>query len=127
MYAYSKQVAKSFDDAMAATKQALAERGFGVLAEIDVRAKLKEKTGEDVGPYVILGACNPHFAGRALALEPLLGVLLPCNVVVMERDGRVTVAAVDAEAMLGTVGNADLGPIAKEINARLRAAVDSLA
>lgn len=127
MYAHIKQVTMPFQQALEAAKQALTAQGFGVLAEINLRAKLKEKTGEDMGPYVILGACNPQFAGRALALEPLLGVLLPCNVVVVERAGSVTVAAVDAEAMLGVVGNSDLEPIAKEINARLRAAVDGLA
>lgn len=126
MYAHSKTVGMSFQQAVAAAKEALKAQGFGVLCEIDVQAKLKEKTGEDIGPYMILGACNPELATRAFAAEPLIGTLLPCNVVVMERGGAVTVGMVDAVAMLELVGNSELDPVANDAAARLRAALDGL-
>jgi uncharacterized protein (DUF302 family) len=127
MYAYSKTVEMPFAQAVEAARQALKDQGFGVLCEIDARQTLQEKTGEDIGPYVILGGCNPPLALRALTAEPAIGVLLPCNVVVYERDGAVTVAAVDVKTMLGVVGNRELDPIANEVDARLRGAVDRLA
>ena len=127
MYAHSKTVRMPFQQAVEAAKDALKDQGFGVLCEIDVQARLKEKTGEDIGPYVILGACNPALAARAFAAEPLIGTLLPCNVVVMERDDVVTVATVDALAMMRMVDNRELEPIANDAAARLRAALDRLA
>jgi uncharacterized protein (DUF302 family) len=98
--------------------------GFGVLCEIDVQATLKEKLGVDCEPYLILGACNPPLAHRALEAEPNLGVLLPCNVVVYERGGETTVSAVDAERMLSIVGNDELMPIAADVRQRLAAVVE---
>jgi uncharacterized protein (DUF302 family) len=97
-----------------------------VLAEIDIRAAMKEKLGLDVAPHLILGACNPQLAHRALEAEPEISLLLPCNVVVRERDGRVQVSAIDAERMMSFVANPALEPIAREANERLRMAVDSL-
>jgi uncharacterized protein (DUF302 family) len=125
-YGYARTVELGFDEAVARTKAALKEQGFGVLSEIDIREKFKEKLGVEGPPHLILGACNPELAHRALEAEPDLSLLLPCNVVVRERDGRVEVAAVDAERMLGVVGNPELDPIARDAGARLRAAVDSL-
>lgn len=109
----------TFDEVLARTRETLAQEGFGVLTEIDVRATMKEKLGVEREPYVILGACSPPLAHRALEAEPQLGALLPCNVVVFA-DGDVThVSAVSAERMLGMVGNPALEPVAREVGERL--------
>jgi uncharacterized protein (DUF302 family) len=118
-YSLSRTVGLAFDDAVAATRAALAEEGFGVLTEIDVRATLKAKLGVDREPYLILGACNPPLAHRALEEEPEIGTLLPCNVVVRVEDGRTIVSAVSAEALLGMVGNPAVAPVAGEVSGRL--------
>ena len=103
----------------------LTAEGFGVLCEIDVQATLKQKLGVDREPYLILGACNPALAHRALEAEPELGVLLPCNVVIYQEDGQTRIAAVDAEQMLSIVGNDELAPTATEVRRRLAAVVDA--
>ncbi|MCZ7587435.1 MAG: DUF302 domain-containing protein [Gaiella sp.] len=115
-----------FADAVARVRETLKDEGFGVLSEIDVQATLREKLGEELEPYLILGACNPPYAHRALQLEPELGTLLPCNVVVYEHGGETHVSAVDPVAMLGIVGNKELDPVAAEIRARLERAVAKL-
>ena len=121
-------VAAPLDEAIARTKAALKEQGFGVLTEIDVRQTLREKIGVDFAPYVILGACNPGLAHRALQAEPSVGLLLPCNVVVREVGGRSEVAAVDPEQMLGMFGgDAEIRGVAAEAAAGLRAAIAALA
>lgn len=108
-----------FAAAVERLKEVLKDEGFGVLCEIDVARTLKEKLGLETPPYLILGACNPQFAHRALALEPDLGLLLPCNVMVCERDGATHVAAVRAKAMLEVSGNKELAVIADEVDGRL--------
>jgi uncharacterized protein (DUF302 family) len=115
-----------FEEAVARVREALAAEGFGILCEIDVRATLKAKLGEEIEPYVILGACNPPLAHQALGAEPDLGVFLPCNVVVYTREGRTHVSAVDAERMLSLVGNEALEPIAAEVRDRLARAVAAI-
>jgi uncharacterized protein (DUF302 family) len=125
-YGYSRTIDVSFEEAVERTKAALKEQGFGVLAEIDIQAAMKEKLGLDLPPHLILGACNPQLAHRALEAEPEISLLLPCNVVVRERAGRVEVSAIDAERMMSFVGNPALEPVAREANERLRKAVDSL-
>jgi uncharacterized protein (DUF302 family) len=112
-----------FADAVERVRSGLKQEGFGVLCEIDVQATLKEKLGIDGEPYVILGACNPPLAHQALEADPDLGVLLPCNVVIYERDGEINVSAIDAERMLSIVGNDKLAPIAAEVRRRLAAVV----
>ena len=102
----------------------LKAEGFGILCEIDVQATLKEKLGVDGEPYLILGACNPPLAHQALTVEPELGTLLPCNVVVYQRDGETHISAVDAERMLSIVGNDSLASVAAEIRAKLAAVVE---
>jgi uncharacterized protein (DUF302 family) len=113
-----------FPQAVGRVRDELRAEGFGVLCEIDVQATLKDKLDVDGDPYVILGACNPPLAHRALEAEPDLGVLLPCNVVVYQRGGRTTVSAVDAERMLSIVGNDALAPIAADVRARLARVVE---
>ena len=105
-------------------REELEAEGFGVLCDIDVQATLKKKLGVDREPYVILGACNPPLAHRALETEPDLGTLLPCNVVVYERAGETHVAAIDAERMLSVVGNDELGPVAAGVRALLASVVE---
>jgi uncharacterized protein (DUF302 family) len=113
-----------FAETVERVRAELQREGFGVLCEIDVQATLKAKLGEETEPYVILGACNPPLAHRALAAEPELGTLLPCNVVVYEREGGVHVAAIDAERMLSIVGNDALEPIAVDVRDRLARVVE---
>lgn len=123
-YTLSDTTPLEFADAVARVREALAEEGFGVLTEIDVQATLEAKLGEHIAPYLILGACNPPYAHQALGLEPELGALLPCNVVVYaQEDGTTRVSAIDPVAMLGIVGRPELDPIADEIRAKLERAV----
>ena len=119
-YTLSATTPHPFDEAVTRVRDELAAEGFGVLCEIDVQATLREKLGEEIEPYVILGACNPPLAHRALETEPDLGVLLPCNVVVYERNGTTHVSAVDAERMLSIVGNDALTPIAADVRSGSR-------
>lgn len=124
-YALSVDVAIPYPAAVRATREALHAQGFGVLTEIDVKATLKEKLDVDFRPYVILGACNPPLAHRALTAELMIGLLLPCNVVVHEADDptRTVVAALDPVAQLGVAGRKDLEPLAEEVRARLMKAL----
>jgi uncharacterized protein (DUF302 family) len=119
-YGFGTTLDLSYDEAVARVREALAGEGFGVLTEIDVRATLKQKLDVDVAPYVILGACNPSMAHRALSAEPDIGLLLPCNVVVREEaPGRTVVAIMDPEAALGLAARAEIEPIATEVKGRL--------
>lgn len=116
-----------FDDAVAATKAALADNGFGVLSEIDMQQTLKAKVDKDMDRYLILGACNPKLASAALDVEPNIGVLLPCNVVVREVDGKVQVDALDPGLMVSMTGEDELGPIAAEARRLVGDALAALA
>lgn len=117
----------SVDEAVNSTRNLLQEAGYGVLCEIDVKAKLEERLGLGREPYMILGACNPPLASEALDVEPELGVLLPCNVAIYEREGRTRVAAVEPERMLAIVGNEELGPIATRVREDLARVVEEIA
>ena len=97
-----------------------------MLCEIDIKEKLKEKLGVDFRNYVILGACNPALAYQTLQEEINIGLLLPCNVIVYEQDGRSVVSAVDAARMLSVVGNPKLGSTASQVNEKLRRVIDNL-
>lgn len=113
--------------AKAATTAALKQEGFGVLTEIDVQATLKAKLSVDYRSYIILGACNPQLAYQGLQVEPELGLLLPCNVIVYDNgDQTSTVSIVDPFSMLGVVHNPALEPVAIEANARLQRVLDHL-
>ncbi len=122
-YTVSTSTDLSFKDAVDRVRAELTAEGFGVLCEIDVQATLKQKLGVDREPYLILGACNPALAHRALEAEPELGVLLPCNVVIYQENGQTRIAAVDAEQMLSIVDNDELAPTATEVRRRLAAVV----
>ncbi|HEU5425196.1 MAG TPA: DUF302 domain-containing protein [Nitrolancea sp.] len=125
-YGFGEQVSLPYAEAVEQVKAALKQEGFGVLCEIDVRRTLKEKLGVDTRPYVILGACNPPLAHQALSVEPDLGLLLPCNVVVYETEGGSIVEAMDPVPVLGLVGNDGLEEIAQEVRRRLQRAIGSL-
>jgi len=118
-YTLSTTTQLPFTEAVERVRAELTKEGFGVLCEIDVQATLKEKLDVDGDPYLILGACNPALAHRALTAEPDLGTLLPCNVVVYRRDGQTHISAIDAERMLSIVGNSELTPVAAEVRAKL--------
>lgn len=126
-YGFGTVLALPFPEAMARTKAALKEEGFGVLSEIDVQATLKEKIAVDFERYVILGACNPQLAYRGLQAEHELGLLLPCNVIVHDHDGGTMVSIVDPAAMLGVADNPALREIADEARTRLQRVATSLA
>jgi uncharacterized protein (DUF302 family) len=118
-----------YDVAVERTKDALQKQGFGVLSEIDIRAKLKEKLGVDFKRYVILGACNPPLAYKALQAEPEIGLLLPCNVIVYEsEDGTSVVSAIDPDSMTAVIGdNAAVAEVARDARERLQKALDAIA
>jgi uncharacterized protein (DUF302 family) len=127
-YGLGITVPMDYPHAVARTKEALAAEGFGVLSEIDVAATMKKKLDVEFRPYVILGACNPPLAHRALMAERDIGLLLPCNVVVYADDvpGRSVVAAMDPVEALSLTGNADIAPLAAEVKARLSRALEAI-
>lgn len=128
-YGMIAAVRMPYEKAVERVRDALAAEGFGVLTEIDVTATLEKKLGVEFRPYVILGACNPPLAHRALTTERNIGLLLPCNVIVYaaDRSGESVVAAVDPEVSLGRVGNDALAPLAADVKARLRRVLDAVA
>ena len=124
-YGIRRTVAMPYGEAVARTKEALQAQGFGVLSEIDIKEKLKEKLNVDFKRYIILGACNPPLAYKALQAEPEIGLLLPCNVIVYEIDSRSSVvAAIDPQSMVDVVGpNAAIQEVAVDARARLEKAI----
>ena len=125
-YVFGKTVGLGFDEAVSRVTEALAKEGFGVLTEIDVAATLKKKLGLDMPPYRILGACNPQFAHKAIELEPPIGALLPCNVVVREDKGKTRVEIMDPQAVLRLVERPEIAEIATEVRKRLERVIASL-
>jgi len=125
-YGFSAEIPVGYDQAVALTREALAGSGFGVLTEIDVKATMKQKLDADFRPYVILGACNPPLAHRALSAELPIGLLLPCNVVVHagDRPGTSVVAVMDPVVRLGATGRNDLDPLAIEVRGLLQQALE---
>jgi uncharacterized protein (DUF302 family) len=131
--ALSTTLRASFDDAVARTREALAEQGFGVLTEIDMKAtlskKLGESAGDELGDYVILGACNPPLAQRAVNIDRQIGLLLPCNVVVRrdpDDSATVHVEAMNPQLLVDVTDKSELQPVADEVTAKLQSAIDSL-
>ena len=131
-YTHTVTVSLSYEDAVTRTREALAEQGFGVLTEIDIRATFDKKLGAeaaaDVGDYVILGACNPTLASKALAAEPELGALLPCNVVVRRGagDSQTTIEAIDPQTMVQLGESDQVKEVADDADTRLQAALASI-
>ncbi|MDE2583673.1 MAG: DUF302 domain-containing protein [Rhodospirillales bacterium] len=127
-YHLSRTVELPFDAAVAATTAALKRHGFGVLTEIDVQAILKAKLDVAFRPYRILGACNPHWAYKALQEEDKIGTMLPCNVVIQQHDGgKVEISAVDPVASMQAIENATLAAVADQVRTLLRLVVDEVA
>ena len=128
-YGFSKTVALPYEEAIEKVRAALKEEGFGVLSEIDIKEKLKEKLGVEFRRYVILGACNPPLAYKTLQEDLEIGLLLPCNVIVYKADDttKSVISAVDAKAMLSVVGsNSTLDQVASEVNERLQRVIKNL-
>lgn len=126
-YHISKTVDFPFDNAVAATIAALQAHGFGVLTEIDVQATLKKKLDVDFRPYRILGACNPKMAHQALQMEDKVGTMLPCNVILQQREnGSVEISAIDPVASMQAIDNPELGRVAGTVREMLRAAVNDI-
>jgi uncharacterized protein (DUF302 family) len=126
-YYFSKTLEMSFDDAVSYVTKALAEKGFGVLTTIDVHATMKNKLGVEFKPYTILGACNPHFAWRALQTEAKIGTMLPCNVIISQvAPSTVEVAAVDPAASMTSIDNPALADIAKDVRRLLQDVIQDL-
>jgi uncharacterized protein (DUF302 family) len=126
-YGITVRTALPFAQAVARVRAALNAQGFGVLTEIDVQATLRDKLGEDMESYLILGACNSPLAHRALSADRSIGLLLPCNVVVRAESGQTVIEALDPQTMIVVAGGPALQPVADEAASRLRAALDSLA
>ena len=126
-YYFSTSTDLSFEDAITKTTEELSKEGFGVLSEIDVKTTLKKKIDVDFPKYVILGACNPKFAHRALLTEGHIGTMLPCNVVVRENEqGQTEVFAVDPISSMNAVDNPELASIAHEVQQKLKAVIANI-
>ena len=126
-YYFSTQTDLNFEDAITKTTEALKKEGFGVLTEIDVKATLKSKIDVDFPKYIIIGACNPKYAHKALLSQEHIGAMLPCNVEVREnKTGQTEVFDVDPIASMSAVDNADLAPIAQEVQQKLKAVIDNI-
>ncbi|WP_327111168.1 DUF302 domain-containing protein [Streptomyces sp. NBC_01341] len=125
-YSRTVHVDGAFAQTVTAVREALAEQGFGILTEIDVQATLKEKLGHEMEDYLILGACNPPLAHRAIEADRSIGLLLPCNVVVRSEGGHITVQALDPNTMVTLTGRDALKPVAEEATRRLDAALSAL-
>ncbi|MFZ2187154.1 MAG: DUF302 domain-containing protein [Candidatus Moraniibacteriota bacterium] len=126
-YGFTKTVALPFAEAVAKVKAVLAEEGFGQLTEVDVQAKMKEKVGAEMEPYLILGMCHPKLAYQALLIETEIGLLLPCNVIVYEKEGVVRVAAQKPSLMAQVVQKEELKAVSDEAERRILAALESIA
>jgi uncharacterized protein (DUF302 family) len=125
-YGYKRQVPGTYEEVVQKAKAELKKEGFGIMSEIDVKKTVKEKLGADFDNYVILGACNPPFAHKALMAEKDIGLFMPCNVIVYEDEGKVFVAAVKPTLAMGMVGNPALASISVEVENKLNKVVDSL-
>ena len=126
-YYFSKMLEASFDEAIQITTEALKTEGFGVISDIDIRAKLNEKLGVEFKKYRILGACNPDYAYKALQMEEKIGTMLPCNVIVIDQgEGKVEVAAVNPVASMMSISNPALEIIATEITQKLKTVINTL-
>ncbi|MFC1648140.1 DUF302 domain-containing protein [Nanoarchaeota archaeon] len=126
MYGYTKKMELNFSNAIAKLREELAKEGFGVLTEIDVKSTLKKKLDVDIENYIILGACNPKMAHKALQVEKEIGLLLPCNVIVYEENGDVKVSAILPTQAMSVTGNNDLNKVAVQVEKSLKRVIDRL-
>ena len=125
-YGHKRQVSLGYEDAVKRVREELQKEGFGVLTEINVKETLKKKLNVDFDNYVILGACNPPFAYKALQDERDIGLLMPCNVIVYEHGGKTYIAATRPTVTMGSVKNDKLAPLATQIETKLKKAIDSV-
>lgn len=125
-YGFGATLSVPYEQAIAEIKEALKAEGFGILSEIDVERTLREKLGAEIKPYVILGACNPQLAHQALGLDPDMGLLLPCNVVVRAQGAGSRVDIADPETLMGVTSNERLEAVAREAKRRLQRALAAL-
>jgi uncharacterized protein (DUF302 family) len=126
IYYFNKILKVPFDEAVAQVIDGLKQEGFGVLTEIDIQATMKKKLDVEMPSYKILGACHPSFAYQALQAEDKIGTMLPCNVIVQEKEEGVEVAAVDPLASMQAIENQSLQGIAEQVRTKLKAVIDSL-
>jgi len=125
-YGFSKQIDLPFEKAEEVVTEELKKKGFGILTKIDVREKLEEKLGIEFKNYVILGACNPPYAHKAILAEEDIGLMLPCNVVIYEKEGKTILSIIRPTVAMGMIENEALKQIAQEIEAMLKAVFDSV-
>jgi uncharacterized protein (DUF302 family) len=125
-YGFSKVVSLTYEQAIEKVTEELRKEGFGILTTIDVQETLKKKLGVDMPRYIILGACNPAFAHKAIRAEEQVGLLLPCNVIVYEKDGKTVVAGFDPMAMMNLMENEAMGPIANEVRGKMERAISAV-
>ena len=125
-YSYKKQVNIPYQEAIAKTKEELQKEGFGILTEIDVKATLQKKLDVDFNKYIILGACNPPFAYQALQAEIDIGLLLPCNIIVYETEGKTFISAIVPTVAMSMVENEQLRGIANEVELKLKKVIDNI-
>lgn len=125
-YTYDRKLAGvGIDDAEMRVREALGDAGFGVLTEIDVQTTMKKKIDVDMAPYRILGACNPKMAYQAIGLEPRVGAMLPCNVILREIEGGTEVSAIDPVASMTAIDNTELSDVAGQVRDMLKSAIDA--
>ncbi len=125
-YGFKKEVSLPFDEAEKVVTEELKKRGFGILTKIDVKEKFKEKLGIEFPNYVILGACNPPLAHKAILAEQDIGLMLPCNVVIYEKEGKTVLDVMKPSTAMGMIGNEELRKIATEVEAILKEVFDSV-
>ena len=126
MYGYKKNLNLSYEETVKKTKEELKKEGFGVLTEIDVKETLKKKLNVDFNKYVILGACNPPFAHKSLQAELDIGLMLPCNVIVYEKENKVFVSAILPTAAMSMIENENLKETAEQVEEKLKRVIDSI-
>ncbi|MFP5417031.1 MAG: DUF302 domain-containing protein [Actinomycetes bacterium] len=125
-YALSIDLELPYDEVVRQTREALAANGFGIVAEIDLQKTLLDKIGVEIAPHLILGACNPRFAHQALQVEPSIGLLLPCNVVVRQTAGVTVVEAINPQSLVELTDNPAMSGLAGELNSALSSVLDAL-
>lgn len=125
-YGFTKESDIPFEKAIEAVTEALKKEGFGILTKINIKEKLKEKLGIDFKKYVILGACNPHSAHKAILAEENIGLMLPCNVIVYEKGDKTVISIIKPTTAMGTINNEELKKIAADVEAKLKKVFDSI-